>query len=305
MTSDSRHLDVNYNSSPAANIDDRPDGRIEPCMIEGDFNITSNTSDIVNGTICGGSTVDVSNVRFAYVIFGFCMFFPAILLAIAGLLNKRSLFTKKCKVVTSRRESLSSESSWRRLRLIVLVLSVIYCLAYRPMWSVPGDLMASCLVHLRHWSVKAASTLTAAFWFGFLAGNMLAIPSSLVISPRTLAVSSTAIVLVSQTCMLFLPVLPEWLIWTCTLVIGVGVAPGYPAFIVWSSQYIRTTGTVTGIFMLSLAGGGTIVYSILPPLLKVASPMVVIYLAFCSTALGFLALLTLNIVTVIWSKNNR
>ena len=131
--------------------------------------------------------LDVSSVRYVYVMFGVMLLIPSTLFFLQLTLERTQIYlirNKNTRTVNNRKEP-SDSGEIRSQSSCLIWLSVIpLAFVQRALWQPIGDYIASVVVHLLGMSVNTASWLTSSFWLGYLAGNVLASVLALFIKPH-------------------------------------------------------------------------------------------------------------------------
>ena len=247
--------------------------------------------------------IDTSRVQYIYIMYGIVLFIPAIFFFGIYMLDRKPLIqTKKSDAIKQASVEIPPPVESTLLKTIIWGGMGVYCVFGRAVWVVPGDLIASVMVKMMGWTVKASSWLTGVFWLGYLTGNIVG----------TLATLSTGPVMLLRVCLLlttlafgvlcFLPILPEWLIWTSIALSGAAQAPMFPCLVVWVARYIPTSGFSTGVFFFLVSAGGTVTSAVLPVLFQNVSQISVVYVPMVTVLLMALGVLVMQVSAYLLDK---
>ena len=157
----------------------------------------------------------------------------------------------------------------------------------RAMFSTDGGYIfafgvSSCDLQL---SESRAAFLTATYWGAFTAGRILAIPLSVVASPRTLTAADIAGCLVASFSFYFFAD-NELVVWLSTGLFGLSLASVFPSTFTMLERYIPLSGRAASIIMVGSAGGEMIMPLVIGQAFDVVGPQTFPVIVAATSAIG-------------------
>jgi FHS family Na+ dependent glucose MFS transporter 1 len=144
-------------------------------------------------------------------------------------------------------------------------------------------------------SESRAAFLTATYWGAFTVGRILAIPLSLVATPRTLTAVDIAGCLVSSFAFYWFAG-NEFVVWLTTGLFGLSLASVFPSTFTMLERYIPLSGRAASIIMVGSAAGEMIMPLIIGQAFDLVGPGTFPMIIALTSAIGcivFVALLKL------------
>jgi fucose permease len=101
---------------------------------------------------------------------------------------------------------------------------------------------------------RVAILCTSVFYGCFGLGRFLAIPSSTLLSQRTILITNQALIAFGLAGLYFVHVDPS-LLWIGTAIVGLGTSSMFPTQIIWFSRHIKFQGTASGVLHTGVSLG--------------------------------------------------
>ncbi len=103
-------------------------------------------------------------------------------------------------------------------------------------------------------SPKTATQINSAFWAAFTVGRLATIWLSMRVSALPMVVINLGLTVLFAVALLIVPASPA-LLWTCSIGLGLFVAPIFPSTFGYAQNKLHLSGNVNGLFLFGSAGG--------------------------------------------------
>jgi fucose permease len=192
---------------------------------------------------------------------------------------QKTLEREKAEEVENKRKA------QRRLRILGFINMVIYIAVYFAVENCFAGFLTTFVMSELHWTNSQGSYITSGHWASFAMGRFLGIFLVGLFRPRNMIFTYNVMMLISLLGFLIVSFYDVIIgVWIFTLTTGFSMSVIFPTVFMWTEQtFLRVTGKIASIFLVSASVG----FMINPPLLAVLmdkfSPMWFCYLLFGET----------------------
>jgi FHS family Na+ dependent glucose MFS transporter 1 len=254
---------------------------------------------VSNNATRNNSSVDVP---FPFIM---CSYFVvSVMLAFVGLsFCSIWCFIEKCVRQACVVEStLKSEYTVREdrmcFRIQMLLLLFLFYFLYVGLEVTYGAFIATFAVKHLQWDKARATWLISVFWGTFAVARGMSIPAAHCVSPTQMLITDLVLSTVALSGLVVGNSLVtdtktyELIVWTCTGLLGIGMASIFPAGISWVERYVHVTGKAAAVFVVGSALGEMVLPFLTGFLVTSLHPMWLMYIEL----VGILANVVLFIV---------
>ena len=214
---------------------------------------------------------DTGLARYAYVVAGCIFCVPSLLFAVAYCIVGPSLLRKKPQLEDTDisdfgpkpKAEYQSEltSTWNKHKTIILLLVLPNIFANTVVEVTPNNFLAAYVVKELCWENHMGSYVISVYRIGFFLGRLLSVPLSAQLKPLPMLAGGILVRIVAFVVMSCVS-LEGSLMWLSVALLGLGCGNTFPTALLYLSQYMRVTGTISAIVIIC-----TSLTSILDPLL--------------------------------------
>ena len=316
--SDLPHQEVNQNSSALWN----------------NTHTVNQTDGFFNPSNCSKTQVcmhQLTKIRYAYITVALLTFLPFLLFCVVCCLDKYG-FERKRKTLeyrmtaqterteentpksnscdnvkqplTKQQQQTQKQNFKKRLQIVLLILLALIILFEAWINYNFNTFISAFVIKGLHWDTAKGPLVTSVCRSGEIFGQIIGIPISAKLHPRTMLLGNIAVTTVTF-CLLLVAVLNGKIIlfWVCVGMAGIFTSTVFGCVLLWGSYFVKVTPLYGSLFMVAVAVGMMSSAAITGYLFDNISPMWTIYIAIISSSLLIILFLSVVFIERLYLRN--
>ena len=263
-------------------------------------NTSSLVTDIFNiddtnvTSLCSREVLGIENVRYAYALIGCIASAGSVLFLVAFRVMDSPVRRKKAPTLAKHKDNfLPAENKHFKIAMltILFLLTSFHTFIIVPSW------ISSFVIKGLGWDAKKGPLITSVYWFSNLAGRIVSIPLSIVLSPVVMVTTYMTATTVTLVLTLFVAFYKPVLLWFAVSLVGFCLATTFGTTILWTSQHMQVTGSVSSVLVCGFSAGLMTAGAVAGYLFEAYSPFWVLYLSLIASFVQLLLFGIANVLT--------
>ena len=195
----------------------------------------------------------VKEVSVKYNHFYWCAY---IVVGIVTLITAVPFFINACRRI---KVTMNNEKPANSLHFVfkILTLLVIFSFFNSGIEEILGGFLKVFVVKQFCWSDSKGNLLVSLYWGTFTVAKLIGVIESLYLHPSVIVIVHLSMLIVSFCSLLVANLWQVWL-WISCVIIGIALAPIWPARLAWADRYIKLSGILIGLIFVTEGIGSMI-----------------------------------------------